>query len=106
MRFVYLLFFISTELFLCISEGRFSAWADGDNEQDSALEAVERGEALSLSEVLMRVRTRVGGEIVGISLQREDHRLVYVIKFIVLDAEIRSIRVDAKSGEPVNDETH
>jgi uncharacterized membrane protein YkoI len=80
------------------------AMADGDDDQDRAFEAVEHGEALPLSKVLAHLKGRLGGEIVGISFEREDERWIYVFKVVMPNGGMRRIHIDAKSAEPIEDE--
>jgi len=56
--------------------------ADRERDSDRARHAVERGEALALADILTRVRSDLGGEIVGVEFERKRDRWVYEFKVI------------------------
>ncbi|MBM3951664.1 MAG: peptidase [Rhodospirillales bacterium] len=70
-----------------------------DSDHDAARRAVERGEIRPLAEILSSLRDRIGGDIVGVELEREHGRWVYEIK--ALDARGRRVKyyVDARTGD-------
>jgi uncharacterized membrane protein YkoI len=82
------------------------AWADRDHDHDQARRAVERGEALPLVDILARVRSQLGGEIVGTSFERKRGRWVYEFKVIGSGGRLTEIYVDAASAEILNREQH
>jgi len=98
--------FMLFTLCFAISAAVFPVRAERENDQNRALEAVQRGEALPLSEVLARVQPQIGGEIIGVSFDRRDERWVYQFRVVAVDGEIRRLLVDAKSGEVINHEAH
>jgi hypothetical protein len=59
-----------------------SAPAGSHHDHDRAREALERGEALPLADILARVRLDRGGEVVGVSFEREDGRWIYAFKVV------------------------
>jgi uncharacterized membrane protein YkoI len=87
---------------LALSSAVFPVWAGGENDQDLALEALQHGEALSLSEVLARVEPQLGGEIVGVAFRRDHQRWVYEFRLVTPDGGIGRVLVDAKSGDIIN----
>jgi uncharacterized membrane protein YkoI len=80
------------------------ARADDDGDHDRAFGAVERGEALSLSEVMTRARPHLRGEVVGTAFNREHGRWIYEFKVIAPGGKLRRVYIDAASGKPVKDE--
>ncbi|MET0029158.1 MAG: PepSY domain-containing protein [Candidatus Thiodiazotropha sp.] len=80
-------------------------WEDDDHSYDKARRAVERGEALPVTEVMKRLRAQVHGDIVATEYEFEFERWVY--EFKVLDGLGRLYRVhlDAATGERIT-ETH
>jgi uncharacterized membrane protein YkoI len=90
---------------LAISSAVFPVGAGGENDQDLALEALQHGQALSLSEVLARVEPQLGGEIVRVAFQRDHQRWVYEFRLVMPDGGIGRVLVDAKSGDIINRET-
>ena len=73
--------------------------ADRDRDHDLARRAVERGEALPLTDILARVRHDLGGEIVGMSLERNRYRWIYEFKVIGTNAHLAEVYVDAATAE-------
>jgi hypothetical protein len=83
-----------------------SVLAQHERDQDRARRAVERGEALPLSDILARVRPRLGGEVVGVSFERKKGRWVYEFKVIRLGGTLVEVYVDAASAAVVREEEH
>ena len=80
------------------------AKADNDDDHDRAFGAVERGEALSLREVMARAKQQLRGEVVGTAFNREHGRWIYEFKVITPGGKLRRVYIDAASGKPVKDE--
>jgi uncharacterized membrane protein YkoI len=81
-------------------------WADGHRDHDEARRAVKSGEALPLVELLARVRSELGGEVVGVSFERKRDRWVYEFKVIGPGGQLRDVYVDASSAEILKREEH
>lgn len=79
------------------------AWADHDH--DSARRAVERGEALPLADILARVRPQLGGEVVGVSFEREGGRWVYEFRVIGPAGRLSKVDVDAATAQVIERES-
>lgn len=77
-----------------------------DRDHDHARRAVERGEALPLFEILTRVRSQLGGEVVGVLLKRKRDRWVYEFKVIGPSGQLTEVYVDAASAEILKREEH
>ena len=73
-------------------------WADRDRDHDQARRAVEHGEALPLFDILARVRSQLGGEVVGVSFKRRRDRWVYEFKVVGPGGQLTEIYVDAASA--------
>lgn len=71
---------------------------DKRRDQDTAREAVERGEIKPLAEVLVAVRSRLPGDIVGVKIEKKRSRWYY--EFRVADAKGRlfEVYVDAQTA--------
>lgn len=80
------------------------ARADDDDDHDRAFGAVERGEALSLPEVMSRARQQLRGEVVGTAFNREHGRWIYEFKVVTPGGKLRRVYIDAASGKPVRDD--
>lgn len=77
-----------------------------DDDHDRAREALERGEALPLAEVLARVRPALGGEVVGVDFERgRDGRWIYEFKVIGPAGRLGEVHVDAATARVLNRRT-
>jgi uncharacterized membrane protein YkoI len=70
-----------------------------ERDHDRARQAVERGEALPLFDILARVRSDLGGEVVGVSFERKDERWVYEFKVVMAGGGLAEVYVDAASAQ-------
>ena|SRR5689334_23087381 len=80
--------------------------ADRDRDYDQARRAVERGEVLALAEILTRVRSDLGGEIMGVSFERKHDRWVYEFKVIDPAGLVWEVYVDAATAAILKREGH
>ena len=79
--------------------GSSSGDDDGtDDDQDEARQAVARGEATALRDILLTVRNKYAGEIVHVDLKKRSDRLVYLIKLIDPSGKLLLVRIDARNG--------
>lgn len=83
-----------------------AAMADRERDYDQARRAVERGEALSLTDILMRVRTDLGGDVVGVEFERKRDRWVYEFKVIDSAGRLWEVYVDAANADILKREGH
>jgi len=83
-----------------------AALADRERDSDRARRAVERGEALALAEILTRVRSDLGGEVVGVSFERKRERWVYEFKVIDPAGRMWEVYVDATTAAILKREGH
>jgi uncharacterized membrane protein YkoI len=81
-------------------------WAGQHRDHDEARRAVESGEALPLVEILARVRSDLGGEVVDVSFERKKGRWVDEFKVIGPGGQLREVYVDARSVEILKREEH
>jgi len=82
------------------------AQADRERDSDQARRAVERGEALALSDILYRVRSDLGGEVVGMSFERKRDRWIYEFKVIDPGGRLWEVYVDAATAAILKREGH
>jgi uncharacterized membrane protein YkoI len=78
-----------------------SAAAGGDRhgrDHDRAREALRRGEAAPLAEILPAVEARLGARVIEVELERDEGRLVYEFELIAPDGRILEAEVDARTG--------
>ena len=66
---------------------------------DQAREAVTRGEAMALVDLLAKIGPALAGEIVAVELEREGGRWVYEFKVVGPDGRRQEVLVDARNGE-------
>lgn len=76
-----------------------SGAAGADDDQDRALEAVERGEILPLAEILAIVDERFGGRVIEIELDRDDGLYVYEMELVSAQGRLYEVYVDATNGQ-------
>lgn len=69
-----------------------------DDDHDEAREAVRRGDALSLTQILPLVERAVPGEILEVELEREHGRLVYKVEVLSRTGRVREVMLDARTG--------
>lgn len=65
---------------------------------DAVRHAVQRGEILSLSAILERVRGKLPGEIAGVEIEREDGRWLYEFRVVDSQGRLFEVYVDARTG--------
>ncbi|WP_457094649.1 PepSY domain-containing protein [Microvirga sp. P5_D2] len=83
-----------------------AALAARERDYDQARRAVERGEALALAEILTRVRSDLGGEVVGVEFERKRERWVYEFKVIDPAGRLWEVYVDAATAAILKREGH
>jgi hypothetical protein len=76
------------------------------HDHDHARRAVERGEALPLSDILSRVRPELGGEVVGVTFRRNAGRWIYEFRVIAAAGQLDEIYVDAATARVIKRESH
>ncbi|CAJ0874185.1 hypothetical protein AMST5_02577 [freshwater sediment metagenome] len=64
--------------------------------------AAQSGDMLPLETVIAQVRESVGGNVVGIELERERGRWVYEVKVVGSDGRITEMEVDAHTGSVIS----
>ncbi|WP_394688757.1 PepSY domain-containing protein [Hoeflea sp.] len=73
---------------------------DDDHKTQAQLNAaIERGEILSLSDILERVKSRLEGRIVEIEFEREDGRPIYEIYVLRKDGRRLEYEIDARTAQ-------
>jgi uncharacterized membrane protein YkoI len=74
---------------------------DDDEDHNRASQAVGQGRALPLSEILQRVKARLGGEVIGVEFKRKGGLLLYKLKLVTAAGWLREVTVDARTGDIV-----
>lgn len=75
-----------------------------DDDRDEVREAVRRGEATALRDILAKVKKKYAGEIVHVGLRKRSNRLVYTIKLIDRTGMLMLVRVDARNGTIIGEQ--
>lgn len=89
---------------LALGQAR-QGWQDDNHSYDKARRAVERGDALPVTEVMRHLRANVQGDIVATDYEYEFERWVYEFKVVDKQGRLRKVHVDAATGAMI-DETH
>jgi hypothetical protein len=84
------------------SDGGHGGGHDGD-EHDAARDAVARGEALPLTDILARVGPSLGGQVIGVHFERHGGRWLYEFR-VLAGGQLRVVHVDAATAEIVRSE--
>jgi uncharacterized membrane protein YkoI len=84
----------------------FAVSADRARDYERARRAVEQGEVLALAEILTRVRSDLGGEVVGVEFERKHDRWVYEFKVIDATGRLWEVYVDAATAAILKREGH
>lgn len=85
--------------FIGVAGVLFATASHADEDHDRVRAAVERGEVLPLTEILARIHPSLGGEVVGLSVEREDGRWVYEFKVIEPGGRLVEVEVDAATAQ-------
>lgn len=80
------------------------ARADGSIDHRRARAAMLAGEIRPLGDILQRLQPQLGGDVIGIELEREDGRWVYEFKVLQPGGRIVEWYVDARDGSVLQHE--
>ena len=72
---------------------------DDRERRDAMRRAVESGDAMPLSQILPKLRSRIAGDVTGVDVERQRGRWRYEFRIIGRDGRVRDVYVDARSGE-------
>jgi len=76
-------------------------WHENDSAYEMAREAVERGDALPLTEVRRHLSEIAPGKIVSTHYEHEFDRWVYEFKIVDPQGRLQKVHLDAHTGELV-----
>ena len=79
-----------------------SAFADSD--YDRAQQLREAGEILPLETILQKLHTRHPGKVLEVELENEHGQVIYEIEILDDKGKVREIKVNAKTGEQLQQE--
>ncbi len=75
-------------------------------EQESARDAYQRGEIMSLEDIRRNVQRDFTGQIIGTKLQSNNADYVYKFRVLSPDGSIKTIDVDAKTSRVIDVKGH
>lgn len=75
---------------------------DASSQQDEARDAVKRGLARPLQEVLAFVAKTIKGDIVEIELDEDDGRYLYEIEYVAPSGQLMEIKIDARTLDVIS----
>ncbi len=79
--------------------GAGPAWADDDDDYETARRLRASGSILPLTEVLKRLQADFPGRVLETELEGSGKRRVYEIKLLGRDGTVREFKVDAVTGK-------
>lgn len=91
-----------TLLAIALPLAAFSAVATAladDDDHDRALQALRRGEVVSLRSILDRAAQDHPGDLIEAELEEEDGRTIYELKMLTPDGRILKLEYDARTGD-------
>jgi uncharacterized membrane protein YkoI len=73
-----------------------------DHDEEQARHALEMGEILPLDRVIAGLGNTVPGEVTAVELEKENGTWIYELKVISPDGRMLRVRVDAKTGQLID----
>lgn len=98
---VLLAILLAAPLFVVADDRPGQEWHEGERSFELARQAVSRGEALPLQEVLRHLQRVAPGQVVATDYEYEFDRWVYEFRIVDGQGRIRKVHLDARSGELV-----
>lgn len=96
-------FILATVTVLALAFATIAAYAD-DDDHERALEAVQSGELLPLSRILISLRETMPGDVLEVDLEREHGRWIYEIEVLLSDGRVVDLKIDGQSGEVLRED--
>ncbi|PCJ48650.1 MAG: peptidase M4 [Gammaproteobacteria bacterium] len=80
-------------------------YADSDDDLSKyILQWVKEGKVLSFDVIKKRYGKRLKGRLIDLEVEREKGRIIYELELMRADSVIYEIKIDAKTGEWLNEE--
>jgi uncharacterized membrane protein YkoI len=74
-------------------------WEDGDHSHDRARRAMEKGEILTMAEILTRIRSQAPGRLLDTELEHSHGQWLYEIKLLDPQGRLYELEVSARNGQ-------
>ncbi len=68
------------------------------DERDQVREAVERGEIRSLADILVTIRGKLPGDVVGVEVEHKNGRWLYEFRVVDTNGRLFEVYVDARTA--------
>jgi len=91
-------FALSFALLLPLADGASARERGRDRDQDTARQALQRGEVLPISRILELVAQHLPGDVIEVQLDENRGRLEYEIRVLTPSGRVRELVLDARTG--------
>lgn len=81
-----------------------TAQASRDDDSHEVRKLVQEGKVLPLEQLLTTHRERLGGRVLDLEMEKEKGRVIYEIKTIDAEGVVRESKIDAQTGEWLEEE--
>src|SRR5215510_5323080 len=92
-----LVFALSLALLLPLADGTAARERGRDRDQDTARQALQRGEVLPISRILQLVAQHQPGDVIEVQLDENRGRLEYEIRVLTPSGRVRELVLDART---------
>lgn len=93
-------------LYLAWVVGTISSTGNASNDlsEGHIRELVKQGQILPLETILKKFENRVQGRLLDLEVENEHGQIVYELEFLRKDGYVHEIKIDAASGELIDEE--
>ncbi len=95
-------------LFLAMAVGTINSTAliadDRDDLSEHVLEWVKEGKVISIDDLMLRYPELLAGRLLDLEVEREHGRIIYELEILRADSIVYEIKIDAQSGEWLEEE--
>jgi len=91
-------FALALSLVASFADGGAARTRQGDDDQDLARQALQRGEVLPIARILELVAQHLPGDVIEVQLDERRGRLEYEIRVLTPMGRVRELVLDARTG--------